>query len=180
MCRRYVGSDVLDVGAGAGGPMRLLPRVVGLDLAPRQPGTVGGDMCVMPFRAEAFDTVFSIEVLEHLPGERLTRALKEVRRVLRPGGHAIFVTPEKENLTQRTTVCPQCGAVFHWLGHVHSFDRDTLTSILHSVDLDVVFVRAEHLSFKGRHRLAGRFSFLLPHMGFQEPRSLIVVCRRPA
>jgi hypothetical protein len=48
------------------------------------------------------------------------------------------------------------------------------------VDLDVVFVRAEHLSFKGRHRLAGRFSFLLPHMGFQEPRSLIVVCRRPA
>lgn len=180
LCRKYVRGAVLDVGAGAGGPMKLLPHAVGLDLAPRQPGTVRGDMCAMPFKTGAFDTVFSIEVLEHLPGERLTHGLREVRRVLRPGGHAILVTPDREDLTRRETVCPQCGTVFHWLGHVRAFDETALTAILHSVGLEAVMVRALHLGFEGRHRLAGRFSFLLPRLGFQEPKSLVAVARRPA
>jgi len=137
-------------------------------------------MCDMPFRTGAFDTVFSIEVLEHLPGERLTRGLREIRRVLRPGGYTIIVTPDREDLTRRNTVCPQCGTVFHWLGHVTSFDEDALTAILHSIGLEVVMVRALALGFKGRHRLAGRFSFLLPHLGFEELKSLVTVARRPA
>jgi SAM-dependent methyltransferase len=160
--------------------MRLFPRAVGLDLAPRQSNTVGGDMCAMPFRSEAFDTVFSIEVLEHLSGDRLSRGLHEVRRVLRKGGHAVLVTPYREDLTRRRTVCPHCGTEFHWLGHVRSFDEDSLASILRSAGLEVVMSRALPLALRGNHRLLGRLSFLLALVGSPQPNFLIVVARRPA
>ena len=180
LSRKYIGQTVLDVGAGAEGPMRLLPRAVGLDLAPRQPGTVAGDMCSMPFRDEAFDTLFSIEVLEHLPGDRLVRGLQEIHRVLKPGGHVVVVTPDREDLSQRETVCPQCGTKYHWLGHVRSFDAESLASILRSVGLESVMWRTLPLGFRGQHRVLGRLAFLLPLLGLRLPGSLMVVARRPS
>jgi SAM-dependent methyltransferase len=179
-CRRYISGDILDVGAGMGGPMRLLPRAIGLDLAPRQPRSVGGDMCLMPFKAEAFDTIFSIEVLEHLPGDRLGQGLSEIRRVLRPGGHAILVTPYREPLARRMTVCPHCGTKFHWLGHVHSFDEASLGAAVGEAGLTVVETHVLHLNFKGQHRLLGAFSFLLGPMGLEQPKNMVMVARRPA
>ena len=178
--RKYVGRDVLDVGAGMGGPLRLLPRAIGLDLAPRQPRSIGGDMCLAPFRDAAFDTVFSIEVLEHLSGDRLGQGLGEIRRVLRPGGHAILVTPYREPLARRMTVCPHCGTKFHWLGHVHSFDEESLAAAVRDAGLTVVATQVLHLTFKGQHRLLGAFSFLLAPMGLHQPKNMVMVAHRPA
>jgi SAM-dependent methyltransferase len=178
LTRKYIGRDILDVGAGMGGPMRLFPRAIGLDLAPRQPRTVGGDMCAMPFKSEAFDTVFSIEVLEHLPTDRLSRGLQELHRVLRKGGYAILVVPDREDLDRRGTVCPHCGARFHWLGHVQSFDRDSLAATLRSAGLDVVWDRSLPLGFVGSHPFFGHFSFVLPLVGFPLGKSLVVVARK--
>lgn len=45
-----------------------------------------GDMTAAPFAAEAFDAVVAINVLNHNPRALLSRAVEEVRRVLRPGG----------------------------------------------------------------------------------------------
>jgi SAM-dependent methyltransferase len=45
----------------------------------------------LPFRTGAFGTVFSSSVLEHV--NDLDRALVEMRRVLRPGGHMIHIVP---------------------------------------------------------------------------------------
>lgn len=42
--------------------------------------------------------VSALHVIEHLPWARLIELLDEVRRVLRPGGIAIFETPNPENL----------------------------------------------------------------------------------
>ncbi len=137
-------------------------------------------MCSMPFRDGAFDTLFSIEVLEHLPGDRLTRGLQEMRRVLKPGGHAVLVTPDREDLSRHETVCPQCGARFHWLGHVRTFDAESLTAVLRSLGLEVVMRRTLPLGFQGRHRLLGQFICLLPLIGVQVPRSLMFVARRPS
>ena len=47
----------------------------------------------LPFPAGVFDTVFCIETLEHVIDERST--LKEIRRVLRPGGHVLLTVPNK-------------------------------------------------------------------------------------
>ena len=55
-----------------------------------------GDGCAMDFADESFDTVLCIHVLEHV-FEPL-RMVKEIQRVLKRGGHAIFLAPQTANL----------------------------------------------------------------------------------
>ena len=56
---------------------------------------VGGRGENMPFAAESFDLVVCVWVLEHLRSPETV--LREVRRVLRPGGHLVFLTPNLRN-----------------------------------------------------------------------------------
>ena len=96
-------SRVLDLGCGRGGVVELFWREVslaaGLDpdassLAEhRSHGlpVIRGRGEQLPFAAESFDLVVSVWVLEHLRDPRVV--LDEVRRVLRPGGHFVFLTP---------------------------------------------------------------------------------------
>jgi SAM-dependent methyltransferase len=94
--------DVLDLGAGTGalnayslrGRAR---RVVGIDMDvrvganPLLDAGVLGDGCLLPFRDNSFDVVFSIYVLEHV--ERPKEFVAEIQRVLRPGGVCLMLTP---------------------------------------------------------------------------------------
>jgi SAM-dependent methyltransferase len=47
----------------------------------------------IPFPDESFDCVTCIEVLEHIPAERRGASLREMHRVLRPGGCLVLRTP---------------------------------------------------------------------------------------
>jgi ubiquinone/menaquinone biosynthesis C-methylase UbiE len=91
------GSDVLDVGCGPAVAAELLQGVryvgldgsqVGLRVAAGRPGAksglVRGDATVLPFRDASFDVVLSLRCVEYLAEPR--RFLREVVRVLRPGG----------------------------------------------------------------------------------------------
>jgi Methylase involved in ubiquinone/menaquinone biosynthesis len=109
LVRSYVTPEscVLDLGCGRGGVVELFWRDVklaaGLDpdspslaehRAPGMPILRGvGEW--LPFAGESFDLVVCLWVLEHLK-EPLT-VLGEVRRVLRPGGHFVFLTPNLRN-----------------------------------------------------------------------------------
>lgn len=100
-------SHVLDLGCGRGGLVELIWRdvelAVGLDPdAPslgehRAPGmpVVRGLGESLPFADGSFDLIVCVWVLEHLKDPAAT--LREVRRVLRPGGHFVFVTPNTRN-----------------------------------------------------------------------------------
>jgi SAM-dependent methyltransferase len=57
---------------------------------------VTADVQALPFRAAAFDAVKATELLEHVPD--VAAALAEVRRVLKPGGHAVITAPFLERL----------------------------------------------------------------------------------
>lgn len=49
------------------------------------------DLCRLTYRDGCFDLVLTSETLEHVPD--LSRALSEIRRVLRPGGYHVFTIP---------------------------------------------------------------------------------------
>jgi 2-polyprenyl-6-hydroxyphenyl methylase/3-demethylubiquinone-9 3-methyltransferase len=99
------GRTVLDLGCGKGRFGRALERrgaqVVGLDVseAMLRPavgiglGRIRGTARRLPFSSASLDHVLAVEVFEHLATEAIEEVLKEVRRVLRPGG--IFAVVDK-------------------------------------------------------------------------------------
>jgi SAM-dependent methyltransferase len=91
---------VLDAGCGVGHSYELLgPRVtIGLDsdpgvLAGQNRETRVGDMRALPFEEASFSGVLAVQAIEHVPDP--DRVLAEARRVLKPGGVAVFVTPNR-------------------------------------------------------------------------------------
>lgn len=84
----------------------------------------------IPFQNGNFDTVVMCEVLEHMEDQSLVEALREVLRVLKPGGFLMASTPYKENIRFHRVVCPNCGDIFHKVGHMQSFDQAKMRNIL--------------------------------------------------
>lgn len=93
------GTRLLDGGAGNCKYPHFFPqaRTVALDLAPQRKRRYGeldvaGNLYMMPFKTGVFDAVINVEVLEHL--REPLDALKEMFRVLRPGGRLILIAPQ--------------------------------------------------------------------------------------
>jgi SAM-dependent methyltransferase len=101
------GKQVLDVASGAGFGLAMLRAAgawaVGMDyalsslcdarkMAPSAP-LVHGDATRIPLRDRVFDVVVSFETLEHVPDAETM--VREVRRVLRPGGALVLSTPNR-------------------------------------------------------------------------------------
>jgi SAM-dependent methyltransferase len=61
------------------------------DLSPKSPDLTPVDVTQIPYPDGSFDFLICNHVLEHVPDDR--RALSEIYRVLRPGGHAVLQTP---------------------------------------------------------------------------------------
>jgi SAM-dependent methyltransferase len=92
------GRDVLEVGCGTGLLLRRMAgfcRARGVDLSPgmlelaraRGLDVVEGSATALPFPDASFDVVCSFKVLAHV--RDIHRALAEMARVARPGGHVL-------------------------------------------------------------------------------------------
>ena len=94
---------ILDIGCGTGGNLETLSkfgRAEGVDIS-----TEALDFCrarglnnvregaaeTLPYEGESFDLVTGLDVVEHLDDD--VAGLREMRRVLRPGGRLLLIVP---------------------------------------------------------------------------------------
>ena len=85
------------------------------------------DIMELPYEDDSFDVVICLHVLEHVADDR--RAMRELARVLVPGGKAIVMCPiddrRTETLEDPKVVTPEDRArVFGQFDHVRLYGRD--------------------------------------------------------
>ena len=111
--RRHIHADAatLDLGCGAGGVMELFSDQVALSagIDPHLPSLkqsrdanllrVNGSATQLPFAASTFDLVVCSWVLEHVTEP--ARVFSEISRVLKAGGHFVFLTPNAASYVTR-------------------------------------------------------------------------------
>jgi SAM-dependent methyltransferase len=73
------------------------------------------------FGQGAFDAAFCLDVLEHIPGEGMKRAVQRLHQGLAAGGVLVATLPLHEQLDDGMVMCPNCRHQFHRIGHFHSF-----------------------------------------------------------
>jgi SAM-dependent methyltransferase len=146
------GARVLDLGCASGSfPVEAtLAGVVRVDReAPKEltPNTrfVQGDAAALPFADGAFDAVISNHSLEHFAD--LRGALREMGRVIRPGGSLFVAVPDASTFTDK---------LYRWLarggGHLNAFTSPAETAAL--------IERATGLNHQATRILCSSLSFL--------------------
>lgn len=141
-----IAGDVLEIGTGAGYGIEVVaPHAASFITVDKHapaaelltlPGVEFRQATVppLPFAGNSFDCVISFQVIEHI--ERDIEMVREVRRVLRPGGKFILTTP---NAPMSLTRNP-------W--HVREYTADELLNLLGSE-----FPRIEALGVSGNDKV---------------------------
>ncbi len=131
--------EILDVGCGTGGNLKVLDRVgstCGTDITGR-----AVEFCRMngldnvmkcgieeiPLKDEVFDIIVCLDVLEHL--DNPSTGLDELRRVLKDDGRIIVTVPAFTSLWGQHDIA---------LGHLRRYRRRTLTRVLEESDFEVL------------------------------------------
>ena len=113
MCSTYtVDNFVLDIACGVGWGTEILARkakyVIGADVSPEAIDYARneynrdnisycvGDILQIPFTGGLFDTLVSVETIEHVPHCDIYKLISECSRVLKPNGTFVFTTPNHD------------------------------------------------------------------------------------
>jgi 2-polyprenyl-3-methyl-5-hydroxy-6-metoxy-1,4-benzoquinol methylase len=119
---------------------------------------VQGDVYRLPFQDSSFDAVVASEIIEHL--DRPQDAIREIARVVRPGGCFVLSTPYRERL--RYTICIHCNRKTPVNAHLHSFDEPALQTLLREAGFSIKELKRfsskalEHFGMPG-------LTFFIPH-----------------
>ncbi|WP_405383653.1 class I SAM-dependent methyltransferase [Maribacter sp. LLG6340-A2] len=88
---------------------------------------VKADICNLPFNENTFDVILCNHVLEHIPDD--TKAMKELYRILKPGGWAILQVPQelnREHTFEDHTIVDKVerAKIFGQYDHVRIYGKD--------------------------------------------------------
>ena len=184
-------SAILDYGCGPGflieallGCMKAGQKCYGLDFSrksvalvekkfaglPNYGGTVWAENLPTHYPDKSMDLVISLEVIEHLDDEKLLSMVKEIYRILTPGGVVAITTPNSENLAKSKAICPECGTVFHRWQHVRVWTAFTLQQYMETFGFKTVHVLESNFASK-HQRLVKYFLKIFP----QKKTSLLYI-----
>ena len=135
----------LDIACGPGTFLGLLDgnRSIGVDLAIRQleyaQKTHGGfgerwvacSANALPFAANSFDVVTSIELIEHIPYSAALSMLESVYETLKPGGRLVLTTPNfRSPWLVLEPLVSIIGQVDYRIEHITRYHRKRLSCLL--------------------------------------------------
>jgi SAM-dependent methyltransferase len=120
-----------------GGPERCHPRLINLNIGPFPNVDVVADAHQLPYPDNSVDAIHCAAVLEHL--EFPNEAIKEMYRVLKPGGKVFAVTP----FLQAYHGYPHHYQNFTLSGHKHIFESNRFKVIDHGVCVGPVVALAD-------------------------------------
>lgn len=158
------GARILDCGSGTGVNLPLLARhgrVVGVDVTWRglafardrgERRVAQASATALPFAAETFDLVASFDVIYALPDRDEAEAIREMHRVLRPGGHLVVNAAAMTLLTGNHSLLA---------GEVRRYTRGTLAARLARAGFEVrrmTYTNATILPLVAGVRLAQRLA----------------------
>jgi SAM-dependent methyltransferase len=120
---------------------------------------VKADICALPFKDNDYDIILCNHVLEHIPND--AQAMRELYRVLKPGGMAILQIPQELDRTvtfEDNTITDRAerAKIFGQYDHVRVYGRDyfdTLRSFGFRVD-EVDYTNQLDTKEVDRYRLA--------------------------
>lgn len=171
-------ASVLDIGCGAGIALHQIRerfstgsvRGVGLErsavIAAAARSLFGLEIVeasaeALPFPDRSFDYVMANEVLEHLPWNIYTAALKEIERVADRG--ILITTPYNER--RQFVTCPECTCSFNPFYHVRSFSDSDLSGLFDGfqrTEQELVWVRGRTPLLYEARRLKAALGFMPP------------------
>ncbi len=106
--------NVLELGCSSGFFTKYLGKVTAIDTSERMleiahsknPSSkcIHADMFEMPFKNKTFDKVVTMRVWNHLDEKDLSKAMKEVKRVLKSNGFLIFDMEEKSMIRKISSI----------------------------------------------------------------------------
>lgn len=137
---------VLDIGCKNGRLREFLPSGIvyrGVDIVAKDDSAIIAvdlDRDALPFPDGCFEYVFAIEALEHLTEPH--RILEEIRRVLMPGGACILSVPNPYHFKE---VIWNLLHVPDRQGHLHSWTRQAMTTLVERAGFVVVSTRGTYL-----------------------------------
>lgn len=144
-----------------GGPLRVHPRFRNLNLAPFPNVDVVGDAHRLPFEDGTIGVLHCEAVLEHL--EHPERAIAEMFRTLRRGGHVFSATP----FLQPFHGYPNHFQNFTLAGHVALFERGGFDVIDSGPCVGPAFMLVDLASNWARELLPGRLLSRLIWLGIR-------------
>lgn len=139
---------------------------------PHFKGALHADTLPTPVPEGMFDTVFLIETIEHVLPDELPLLLKELNRIIRPGGKLIITTPNNENLDASKVICPNCGSIFHLMQHVSSWTTQSLSHRMSEMGFKKIICTAT--TFRPRS-LWGYYKQLTDMITRHTPQNLIYI-----
>jgi SAM-dependent methyltransferase len=172
-----VQGEVLDVACGTGYGSRLLARAASVSGVDRAVEAVAlarnrvngafhvADVPPIPFADDCFDFVVSFETVEHIPEDE--EFVREIRRVLRPGGYVLISTPNQDVSTVDGTPLNE------W--HIREYTLGSLKELLENAGLEVNDVYAQ--SFPPKVKRGHRLLWRVHGLTWALPRSVRTVTR---
>ncbi len=140
-------TSILDVGSGSAWVANYFARknvnVTSLDLSlanvekareiipHKSHAQIVADSFKLPFKNKSYEVVVASEIIEHVVDPE--NFIRELFRVVKPGGRLIVTTPYKEKL--RYYLCIHCNKKTPVHAHIHSFDENKLINLYKENDL---------------------------------------------